>query len=180
MFRTSLVRTPVRGIRLPALFSASSYSKFKLIPPPPGGVIGNINDNLPKTEPDWFHGSYHWDYERITAISLIPLTMVPLYGALSSTTIAAGFPIPVIDSILCSTMLVHAYLGMTSCIIDYIPKRKFGFWYKAAKFALAFGSSFSLYGIYVLETENDGLIGLISSLWDKDKGDSRAYVFGRL
>ncbi|CAG98906.1 Tim18p [Kluyveromyces lactis] len=179
MLRTSLLHRQLRGIRLPAVFSSSKFAKYKLIPPPPGGVTGNVNDNLPKTEPNWFHGSYHWDYERITAVSLVPLTMVPLYGAMSSATFASGFPFPVIDSLLASTILIHAYLGITSCIIDYIPKRKFGFWHKAAKFALALGSSFSLYGIYVLETENNGLIDLVSTLWDKDKGDSRAYVFGR-
>ncbi|BAO41585.1 Succinate dehydrogenase [ubiquinone] cytochrome b small subunit [Kluyveromyces marxianus] len=179
MFRYRLISPQVRGIRLPSLPNKASLSKYKLIPPPPGGVTGTVNDTLPKSEPNWFHGSYHWDYERITAVSLIPLTMVPLYGAMSSATFAATFPVPIIDAVLASTILIHSYLGITSCIIDYIPLRKFGFWHKAAKFALALGSSISLYGIYVLETENNGLIDLITALWDKEKGDSRAYLFER-
>lgn len=179
MFRTALNRPLVRGIRLPAIIKPESYSKLKLIPPPPGGVTGGINDNLPKGDPDWFHGSYHWDYERITALSLIPLTMVPLFGALSSTSLVMPLPFAIVDSLLASTILIHSYLGLTSCIIDYIPERKFGVWHRFAKYALALGSTISLYGVYILETENNGLTNVIGKLWDDDKNDSKAYVFGR-
>lgn len=175
MFRTAINRPLQRGIRLPSFSKPAFVSKLKLIPPPPGGVNGTISDDIPKPEPNWFEGSYHWDYERITAISLVPLTMVPLYGALSSTTVT----FPILDALLASSLLIHSYLGLTSCIIDYIPKRKFGLWHNIAKYALALGSSISLYGIYVLETENNGLVDLVGSLWDSEKSDSRAYVFGR-
>ncbi|SCV01255.1 LANO_0F10880g1_1 [Lachancea nothofagi CBS 11611] len=149
-----------------------NFSKLKLTPPPAGGVVGGINDKVEKPDVDFFHGSYHWDYERITAISLIPLTLIPMYGALSSGTVY-----PMIDATLCSVLLIHVQLGLTSCIVDYIPKRKFGVWHKMAMAALYSGTAVGLYGVYELETSNNGLIDLIAKLW-KDE-DAELSIFSR-
>lgn len=185
MFRPFLapyLHRPTLGlVRTPGLLSRNAQrymslkpdlSKFKLIPPPPGGVVGTVNEAVKPLAPDYFHGSYHWDYERITAVSLIPLTMIPLYGALSS-----GVTYPILDAALCSTLLIHVQLGLTSCIVDYIPKRKFGFWHTSAMSLLYFGSAVGLYGVYELETSNNGLCDLIRRLWKDD--ESNLYVFGR-
>ncbi|SCW01180.1 LAFE_0D06854g1_1 [Lachancea fermentati] len=163
---TIRLTTGLRGISL-----KPDFNKLKLIPPPPGGVNGTVNDKLKTPNPDFFHGSYHWDYERITAISLIPLTMIPLYAALSN-----GTMYPMVDASLCSVLLIHAQLGFTSCIIDYIPKRKFGVWHTLAMSTLYLGSALGLYGVYELETSNNGLVDLISKLWKDD--ESNVYVFG--
>lgn len=149
-----------------------NFSKLKLIPAPPGGVVGGVNDDLKKPEVDYFKGSYHWDYERLTAISLVPLTLIPMYGALSS-----GDVYPIIDATLCSVLLIHAQLGFTSCIVDYIPKRKFGVWHKMAMGLLYSGSAVALYGVYELETSNNGLTDLISKMWKED--ESGLTIFSR-
>ncbi|SCV04457.1 LAME_0H18580g1_1 [Lachancea meyersii CBS 8951] len=142
------------------------FEKLKLTPPPPGGVEGGVNDDLKKPEIDFFHGSYHWDYERITAVALIPLTMIPMYGAIASNAMY-----PMIDTALCCTLLIHAQLGFTSCIIDYIPKRKFGIWHRLAMLTLYSGTAFGLYGVYELETNNNGLVDLICKLWKNEEAD---------
>ena len=113
MFRPFLapyLHRPTLGlVRTPDLLSRNAQryislkpdlSKFKLIPPPPGGVVGTVNEAVKPPAPDYFHGSYHWDYERITAVSLIPLTMIPLYGALSS-----GVTYPILDAALCLSLI---------------------------------------------------------------------------
>lgn len=151
----------------------TSLSGWKLVPPPSGGVTGNINDSVKLPEPNYFKGAYHWDYERISSFSLIPLTVIPLYSALSGTSIE----FPILDAILSSTLLIHSQLGFTSCIVDYIPKRKFGNWHNLAMYMLYFGSSMGLYGVYELETRNNGLIDLISKLWNDS--ESNVYIFGK-
>ncbi|AGO10979.1 AaceriAFR523Cp [[Ashbya] aceris (nom. inval.)] len=139
----------------------STLEKFKLTPPPPGGVTGNVNEAFRPPEPNYMQGSYHWYYERISAVSIIPLTLVPLYGAVTG----ASVEYPLIDAALCSLLLVHTQMGLTSCIIDYIPKRKFGIWHNLAMCMLYAGTTVGLYGVYILETENNGLIDLIGRMW---------------
>ncbi|QLQ79495.1 hypothetical protein HG537_0C01420 [Torulaspora globosa] len=145
-----------------------NLSKFKLIPSPPGGVKGGLNDAFQPPEPNHFHGSYHWDYERITAASLLPLTTISLYISLNG-----GVVHPLLDASLCVMLVVHAHYGFMSCIIDYIPKRKFGIWHDMARYLLYSGSALALYGVYDLETRNNGIVDLVGKLWsDQDSGFS--------
>lgn len=146
-------------------------SKLKLIPSPPGGVRGGINDAFQPPEPNHFHGSYHWDYERITAASLLPLTTIPLYISLSG-----GVVPPLLDASLCVALILHVHYGLMSCIIDYIPRRKFGVWHDMARYLLYGGSAIALYGVYDLETSNNGLVDLIGRLWKEDYSGSP--IFG--
>lgn len=136
--------------RLPKLPS------FKLTPDPPGNIIGTVNDAHIPPKFDISHGSYHWMYERIITVGMAPLVVFPF---------VAGVDYPLIDAGLCTLVLLHSRYGLQSCIIDYIPLRKFGFWHKLAMFLLNIGSFVSLYGIYIIETENNGLADLISKLW---------------
>lgn len=150
-----------------------NFQKLKLIPQAPGGVQGQLNEPLKKAETNYFEGSFHWDYERIVAISLLPSVMFPMYCALSSGTAIY----PVADAILGSLLLIHCNYGFQSCIIDYIPKRKFGFWHSFAKGMLRLGCVMGLYGIYEIETNNNGLCDLVGKLW-KDP-ESGLYLFGK-
>ncbi|SCU85147.1 LAFA_0D14114g1_1 [Lachancea sp. 'fantastica'] len=147
-----------------------NLDKFKLTPPPPGGVEGNVNDPVKKPEIDYFHGSYHWDYERITAVALLPLTMVPMYWAMTGSSVH-----PMIDTALCCTLLIHVQLGLTSCIVDYIPKRKFGIWHQAALLSLYAGTAVGLYGVYELETKNNGFVDLVHKLWKDEEEELTIY-----
>ncbi|KAK7205213.1 CybS-domain-containing protein [Myxozyma melibiosi] len=128
-----------------------------LIPQPPGGIVGTVNDAAKVPPPDKFHGSYHWTFERIIAIGLIPLTVAPFV----STTAFS----PAIDSILVSSLLVHSYYGFQSCIIDYIPLREFGKVHHVCMYLLLAGTVVTGYGFYKLETEDVGLAGTIAKVW---------------
>lgn len=167
---TSALPMPYASRRLISL--KPDFSKLKLTPSPPGGVVGNVNDAFKPPAPNHFHGSYHWDYERITAVSLLPLTGIPLYTALSG-----GVIHPLLDASLCVMLILHAHYGFMSCIIDYIPKRKFGVWHNMARGLLYGGSALAFYGVYDLETNNNGIVDLIANLWGQD--DSSLYMFGR-
>jgi len=79
------------------------------------------NDPAPIPIPSPTHGSYHWAFERqashgyngrrrmlmnckcrIIAIALVPLTVAPF---------AAGTLNPIMDAILCATILIHSHIG---------------------------------------------------------------------
>lgn len=66
---------------------------------------------------DKAHGSYHWAFERAMSVALIPLTIAPF---------AAGSLNPVTDALLAATLIIHSHIGFESCVIDYIPTRKYG------------------------------------------------------
>ncbi|AMD20248.1 HDL496Wp [Eremothecium sinecaudum] len=151
-----------------------NFSRFKLIPPPAGGVQGDVNEAFKPPAANYLEGSYHWYYERITSVALIPMfAIVPFYGALTGTLV--GFPI--LDAVLCSTILIHGHLGLTSCIIDYIPKRKFGIWHNIARAMLLAGSVVGLCGIYELETNDNGLTDLVLKLWNGKNSEDANYRY---
>ncbi|QHS76380.1 Tim18p [Saccharomyces paradoxus] len=119
-----------------------------------------------------FEGSYQKDYERIAKYTLIPLTMVPFYASFTG-----GVINPLLDASLSSVFLIYLQYGFTSCIIDYIPKEKYPRWHKLALYSLYGGSMLSLYGIYELETKDNGFVDLIRKLWNEN--DDHLYIFGR-
>ncbi|CAI5759814.1 unnamed protein product [Candida verbasci] len=142
-----------RNLRLIPKFS---LQKFNKIPQPPGYIVGTVNDAYIAPDPDQFHGNFHWTYERAVTVAMIPLVMTPFI---------AGVEYPIIDSICSTLLLFHCNAGFKSCIIDYIPKRVYGIWHNIAMKLLGVGTFVSIYGIYVMETANNGLFDLISKLW---------------
>ncbi|TID29409.1 hypothetical protein CANINC_001983 [Pichia inconspicua] len=132
------------------------FPSFKLTPDPPGNIVGTVNDAYVPPQPEISKGSFHWAYERLVVLGMTPLIVFPFI---------AGVDYPLVDAILSSLILLHSRYGFQSCIIDYIPKRKFGTWHKLAMILLNIGSFTSLYGIYVIETENNGLADLIYKMW---------------
>ena len=61
-----------------------------------------VNDPVPIPEADPKHGSYHWSFERILAVSLIPLTVAPF---------AAGSIHPITDAALGAATVLHSHIG---------------------------------------------------------------------
>lgn len=153
-----MLKRPVQLLSRRSLSLKPNLAKFKLKPQPAGGVIGGPNDPTPKPVYDEFHGAYHWSYERLIAVSLIPLATVPF---------VAGAEFPVADALLCSTILMHSHIGIGACITDYIPERVYGVWSKYASRLLTFGTCVAFYGIYEMETTDEGLTSLIMKLWEK-------------
>lgn len=136
--------------RLPKLPS------FKLNPEPAGNIIGTVNDAYVPPPMEMSEGSFHWAYERLITVGMAPLIVFPFI---------AGVDYPLVDAAMGSLILLHSRYGLQSCIIDYIPIRKFGNWHKLAMLLLNLGSFISLYGVYVIETEYNGICDLIGQLW---------------
>ncbi|QLL31911.1 hypothetical protein HG536_0C00780 [Torulaspora globosa] len=148
-----LQRTATRAFTIPFL------SK---LPQKAGGVEGTPNDAYVPPAVDKMHGSYHWDFERALAVAMVPLAVTQLASGGSAPQVA--------DAVLASVLLGHVYIGFQSCIIDYIPRRVYGRNYNYAMYLLTLGSVFSAVGIYKLETEENGVIGVLTSLWKAGSG----------
>jgi succinate dehydrogenase hydrophobic anchor subunit len=146
-----------RNLSMPSFSLKPDFSKYKLIKQPVGHIVGTVNDATPRVESDHFHGSYHWTYERSLAVALVPLTMAPFIS---------GVDMPLVDSLLATSILMHSHIGFQSCIIDYIPKRVYGVWHTFAMRLLTFGTIVSFYGVYVMETSDEGLSNLIKKCWE--------------
>ncbi|KAK6462050.1 membrane anchor subunit of succinate dehydrogenase [Scheffersomyces coipomensis] len=132
------------------------FSKFKKIEQPAGHVVGTVNDAYVAPPARFSEGGYHWAYEKIVTLSMIPTMMVPFIF---------GPEYPMIDYIFSVLLLFHCHAGFKSCIIDYIPQRVFGIWHKIASGVLTMGSAVSLYGIYLLETSGNGIFELVRNLF---------------
>lgn len=156
-FVRNAVGLDVGLVPLRALLLKPDWSKYKKIKQPPGHVEGTINEaaKIPLMNP--YESSYHWTYDRMVSLGLIPMTVAPL---------AFGVENPLLDASFCLILLFHIHSGFKSCIIDYIPERVYGFWHRAACKLLSFGSFVSMYGIYLLETNENGLFDLISRTWN--------------
>lgn len=146
-----------------AAFHTSASKKFdipflKQIPQPPGYIVGTVNDAYTAPHASKSHGSLHWTAERIIAISMVPLATVPF---------VTGSFAPVLDATLSILILAHAWIGFQSCIIDYIPKRVYGKQHDYAMYLLTFGTFIAGYGIYLIESKDVGLTGLLGKLWSK-------------
>lgn len=146
---------PATYMALRSLLFKPDFSKLRLREQPPGHIVGTVNDayEIPLVSP--YESNYHWTYERMLAMGLVPMAAFPFF---------MGVEFPYVDTAFCLSILFHAHCGIKSCIIDYIPERVYGFWHKAACNLLTFGSFVSMYGIYVLETAENGLFDFISRL----------------
>lgn len=150
------ILTPSQIIFTRNLKLKPDFSKFKLIQQPPGHIVGTVNDAYKPPVAEFYEGSYHWTYERAITISMLPLVMAPFIG---------GVEFPIIDAAASTLLLFHCHAGIKSCIIDYIPKRVYGVWHKIACKLLTLGTFVGMYGVYELETSNNGLFDLIRGIW---------------
>ncbi|KAL6941482.1 hypothetical protein ACO0RG_002614 [Hanseniaspora osmophila] len=173
MFARNLIRRQVGLVakqhQHQQLFHKSAVNKLTIpflstLPQNAGGVKGDVNSNLTPPKSDKMHGGIHWDFEKILSIGLVPLC-----GA----SLASGGDISgVADTLLSGILLAHVWVGFQSCIIDYIPARVYGKNHNYAMYLLSLGSLVSVYGIYELETKENGLIGVVKKLWGTPGQDS--------
>lgn len=127
------------------------------VPQPPGNIVGTVNDAVPTPAPDAVHGSYHWTFERMVAVGLVPLTVLP---------VATGTLSPALDALFGGLLIAHCITGFQSCITDYIPTRKFPRGHKVCNWLLYIGSAGALYGVYKIETEEEGITGAVKKIWN--------------
>ena len=102
------------------------------------------------------HGSYHWTFERLISVGLIPLTIAPFVsGSLNPTT----------DAILCATVLIHSHIGFDAMITDYIPRKRLPGTRKAFEWLLRAATVLVGVGLYEFETNDVGVTETIKRVW---------------
>lgn len=152
----SIVRSPVliskRQLTIPFLPTQ---------PQKPGGVIGTPNDAYRFPPKSKMEGSYHWWMERTFTLTMLPLltTAMLTSGPLSATC----------DTVFSLGVLGYSYMEFHSCITDYVSSRVYGKWHNYAMYLLRFGTVLSLFGIYKLENESDGVVGIVKKCWSDKK-----------
>ncbi|KAI8880795.1 CybS-domain-containing protein [Backusella circina FSU 941] len=100
-------------------------------------------------------GAFHWNMERATAITLIPLISTQfVYGAH-----------PIVDGLLGVVLPYHIYMGFDSCITDYIQKRNFPRLHKAANWANFGTMGLVMWGCFEFNTNDVGMTEFIQRLW---------------
>lgn len=143
-------------------FHNGSMLQFKpspprsLLPPGPQVIQGTVNDPIILPDPSAAHGSYHWTFERLLSIGLIPLTIAPFVGSSVS---------PILDAALGAAIIIHSHIGFDSCIVDYVPKRRYGGLHFALTWILRGCTGIALYAVYSFETNDVGISEAIRRVW---------------
>ncbi|KAL2858143.1 CybS-domain-containing protein [Aspergillus pseudodeflectus] len=153
-FRTPLATRNVAGVSQVVAFHASA--RRQILPPEPQTIQGTMNDPAPIPPPHPSHGSYHWTFERLVCVGLVPITIAPF---------AAGTLNPTMDAVLCSLLILHSHVGFQASIIDYFPARRVP---KTATFLNWLLRGFTLttaIGLYEFETNDVGLTEAIKRIW---------------
>jgi succinate dehydrogenase (ubiquinone) membrane anchor subunit len=133
-----------------------STPRRSLLPPPPQTIQGTVNEPAPVPPPSPVHGSYHWTSERVLAAGLIPLMITPF---------AAGSMHPTLDASMCAILLLHSHMGFQSCIVDYVPKKRFPRSHRGLMWLLNGATVFVGIGLYEFETNDVGLAEAVSRVW---------------
>ncbi|KAF9583865.1 membrane anchor subunit of succinate dehydrogenase, Sdh4 [Lunasporangiospora selenospora] len=106
--------------------------------------------------PNQVHGSYHWDFERVLSVSLIPL--------FAASAIQGANPIT--DGLLGVVIPIHAHMGFDSMITDYLHPGKAGVWgNRACSWTLRGATVLTLVGCYQFNTSDIGLTELVMKAW---------------
>ncbi|PQE22712.1 succinate dehydrogenase subunit D protein [Rutstroemia sp. NJR-2017a BVV2] len=138
-----------------AAFHASG--RQAILPPLPRYLTyATANDAAPVPPANPAHGSYHWTFERLVAVGLIPLTIAPF---------ASGSLNPTTDALLAGAILIHSHIGFESCIIDYFPKKRIPKTRAAAWWGLRAATVLVGVGLYEFETNDVGLTEGIKRIW---------------
>ncbi|KIX07587.1 uncharacterized protein Z518_02240 [Rhinocladiella mackenziei CBS 650.93] len=134
----------------------STTSQRMILPPGPQVIEGGVNQPAPFPKNDPLHGSYHWTFERVLSVGLVPLTITPF---------ATGSLSPALDAALIFTLIVHSHLGFQSVIIDYIPIKRYPTARKLFMWALNLGTIAVAVGFYEFETNDVGVTEAMKRLW---------------
>ncbi|KAL4799139.1 CybS-domain-containing protein [Aspergillus venezuelensis] len=165
-FRAPLATRNAVGVSQVVAFHASA--KKQILPPLPQTIQGtstlsletsprkSLNDPAPIPTPHPSHGSYHWTFERIVAVGLVPLTVAPF---------AAGSLSPVMDAVFCSLIVIHSHVGFQASIIDYFPSRRVPKTATLLNWLLRAFTLTTAVGLYELETNDVGLTETVKRVW---------------
>ncbi|KAG0038742.1 membrane anchor subunit of succinate dehydrogenase, Sdh4 [Podila clonocystis] len=107
--------------------------------------------------PNQLHGSYHWDFERLLSISMVPL--------LAASAINGAHPIT--DGLLGVVVPIHCHVGFDAMVTDYLHPAKAGVWgNRACVWTLRGATVLALIGCYQFNTNDIGLTELVKKAWE--------------
>lgn len=115
-----------------------------------------MNDPITIPHGDPAHGSYHWTFDRLLALGLVPLTLAPF---------ASGSLNPAMDAVLCGSLLVHSHMGFANIITDYVPSRSHPKARKFLNWSLGAATLVAGVGLYEFETNDVGITEAIKRVW---------------
>ncbi|CAG8511203.1 12230_t:CDS:2, partial [Acaulospora morrowiae] len=114
-------------------------------------IKGSVNEATKFPPKDKVSGSYHWDFERLLSVSLIPLTVASVMnGAHPITDLCLGVILP-----------IHCHVGFDAVITDYLPSRRTPVLNKISTWGLRATTLIVLYGCYEFNTNDVGLTELV-------------------
>lgn len=102
---SSILTKPIISQRSPSIGQIAAFHssvRRNILPVGPQILSGGVNDAAPIPKSSPVHGSYHWTAERLVALGLVPLTIVPF---------AAGSMSPTLDAIFVATIIIHSHIG---------------------------------------------------------------------
>ncbi|KAI9476081.1 MAG: CybS-domain-containing protein [Benjaminiella poitrasii] len=111
--------------------------------------------NKEETMHGYAYGAHHWNMERASAITLIPLISTQfIYGAH-----------PIVDGLMGVVLPYHIYMGFDSCITDYIPKRNYPRLHRLANWTLMGSTGLVMWGCYEFNTNDIGFTEFLQRLF---------------
>lgn len=106
--------------------------------------------------PNQLHGSYHWDFERLLSVAMIPLFAASAFQGAH----------PITDGLLGVVVPIHAHIGFDAMITDYLHPGKAGvLGNKLCVWGLRGATVLVLVGCYQFNTADVGLTELIKRAW---------------
>ena len=93
----------------PRIASFHTTTRRDILPPGPQVIDGGVNTPAPVPRASPTHGSYHWTFERLLSVGLIPLTIAPF---------AAGALNPITDAVFVAAILIHSHIGFQYVVFD--------------------------------------------------------------
>ncbi|RIB20112.1 CybS-domain-containing protein [Gigaspora rosea] len=118
-------------------------------------IKGSVNEAVALPPRDKVAGSYHWDFERLLSLTLIPLTIASvLKGAHPITDLGLGVILP-----------FHCHIGFDAMITDYFPHRRNPVLNTVFAWGLRGATLIALYGCYEFNTNDVGLTELVKKVW---------------
>ncbi|KAJ5091252.1 hypothetical protein NUU61_006122 [Penicillium alfredii] len=165
LLRQSLAtRSPLlqRNVGVSQMVAFHASARKQILPPLPQEIKGTpdypriVNDPAPIPESHPSEGSYHWSFERLVCLGLVPLTLAPF---------AAGSLNPVMDAVLCSLIVAHSHIGFQAAIIDYFRPQRVPKFSSFLHWLLRGFTLTTAVGLYEFETNDVGLTEGLRRIW---------------
>lgn len=102
-------------------------------------IKGTVNEPTEYPAPNAAHGSYEWTFERVVAVSLVPLV--------AASTVKHGAS-GALDGALGLALVIHSHYGVNQVLFDYFPKRKTPKLSAFLSWTWRATSAAALYGLY--------------------------------